>query len=194
MSDYLPVAVRVFTEAPPATRRGRQADEPRGTHTRRRRWRRPRLLLVFDTETATDVGQSLLFGCARLYRLDRRGPYMVKETLFHADDLADRDAAGYQRLVRYAARRDVELCSRREFVRQWLWPIGYEAKAWIVGFNLPFDLSRLAVALGTRPCAPAAGGFSLALWDYQRRTDGRAGARTATGRGSRSTRSTASAP
>jgi hypothetical protein len=166
MNDYLPVAVRVFTEAPRVTRRGRQADEPRDAPTRRRRWRRPRLLLVFDTETATDVGQSLLFGSARLYRLDKRGPYRVKETLFHADDLAERDAAGYQRLVSYAARRDVELCSRRAFVRQWLWPLGYEAKAWIVGFNLPFDLSRLAVAWNA-PLRAGSRGFSLALWDYQ---------------------------
>jgi hypothetical protein len=171
MSDYLPVAVRVFTEAPPATRRDRQSDEPRVTPARKRRWRRPRLLLVFDTETTTDVGQSVLFGCARLHRLDKRGAYPVSETLFHADDLAERDPAGHQRLVRYAARRDVKLCSRREFVREWLWPVGYEAKAWIVGFNLPFDLSRLAVAWSA-PLQAGSRGFSLALWDYQDKKTG----------------------
>lgn len=173
MSDYLPVAVRAFTEAPPATRRRTQADEPRDAPARRRRWRRPRLLLVFDTETTTDVGQSLLFGCARVYRLDKHGPYLIEggESLFHADDLAERDPTGYRRLRNYAERRGLKVRTRREFVSEVLWPIGYEARAWIVGFNLPFDLSRLAVAWNT-PLRAGSRGFTLALWDYQDKTTG----------------------
>src|SRR5438132_9436430 len=120
MSDYLPVAVRAFTEAPPATRRGRQADEPRDAPARRRKWRRPRLLLVFDTETTTDVGQTLLFGCARIYRLDKQGPYLIEEgeSLFHADDLAERDPSGYRRLHNYAERHELKVRTRREFMSE----------------------------------------------------------------------------
>ncbi len=173
MSDYLPVAVRAFTEAPPATRRSGQADEPRNAPARRRRWRRPRLLLVFDTETTTDVGQALSFGCARVYRLDKQGPYLIEdgESLFHADDLAERDPSGYRRLHNYAERQELRVRTRREFVSEVLWPIGYEARAWIVGFNLPFDLSRLAVAWNT-PLRAGSRGFTLALWDYQDRRSG----------------------
>ena len=40
------------------------------------------------------------------------------------------------------------------------------ARGLIVGFNLPFDLSRLAVDFGNARDKRFAGGFSLALWDY----------------------------
>jgi hypothetical protein len=151
-TDYLPVAFRAFTEA---------------NQLNRRRWRKPRLLLVLDTETATDFGQALLFGCARVYRLDKHGPYLIEEgeSLFHADDLAERDPVGYQRLLAYAERQGIRLRSRRGFVKEVLWPIGYEARAWIVGFNLPFDLSRLAVGCNL-PARAGSRGFSLILWDY----------------------------
>jgi hypothetical protein len=129
------------------------------------------MLLVFDTETATDVGQALLFGCVRVYRLTKAGAHLVEESLFHADDLAERYLVGYGRLARYAERRGLTLRSRREFVDEVLWSIGYEARAWIVGLNLPFDLSRLAIAWNA-PRRAGSRGFQLALWDYLDETAG----------------------
>ena len=169
--DYVPVAYRAFTEAPSLRRR--QYRRPWKARRRPRRWRRPRLLLVLDTETATDFGQALLFGCARIYRLDKQGPYLIAEgeSLFHADDLSERDPAGYRRLLAYAERRGIKLRTRRSFVKEVLWPIGYEARAWIVGFNLPFDLSRLAVESNPRARAGSRG-FSLIIWDYLDRRSG----------------------
>lgn len=64
------------------------------------------------------------------------------------------------------ARLDMPLRSRGEFCEEVLWQ-ALRAQATVVGFNLPFDLTRLAVA-----CAEArgvfAGGFSLTLWGYER--------------------------
>jgi len=37
-------------------------------------------MLVFDTETVTNVGQGLLFGCSRTYRFDKHGPYLQAQT------------------------------------------------------------------------------------------------------------------
>jgi hypothetical protein len=120
---------------------------------------------VLDTETTTDPALTLMFGCARLYRLDSKGFALVLELLFHADDLEEHDPHGYKILREYSAREGLKLLSRREFVERVFWRFGYKARAWIVGFNLPFDLARLAVSWGAaRFGSPA--GFSLVLWDY----------------------------
>jgi len=54
-------------------------------------------------------------------------------------------------LVEYCARHaadnggQLRLLSRSQFAEWLLWKIGYDARALIVGLNLPFDLSRLAI-------------------------------------------------
>ncbi len=56
------------------------------------------------------------------------------------------------------------LMTRREFLKKFYKTV-YKSRALLVGFNLPFDLSRLAIA--ARPARGRfAGGFSLALWSY----------------------------
>ena len=123
-------------------------------------------MLVLDTETTVDAAQTLLFGCARVYRLDRQGFALLREVLFYADDLADVDPEGFRLLVAYAAREGLQLLSRREFVDDVVWRVGFKGRAWIVGFNLPFDLARLAISWGTAR-GSGSGAFSLTLWDYQ---------------------------
>jgi hypothetical protein len=153
----LPLAVRAFTERAEC-----------GDHRRRsisRAWKLPRLLLVFDTETTVDRAQALTFGCARIYRNDAEGLALVEEVLFHADELDRLDPSGFKALTRYASQCALRLLSRREFVNTVLWKVGYQGRAWIVGFNLPFDLSRLAVSWGAAR-KTGRGGFSLVLWDY----------------------------
>src|SRR5205823_4347352 len=62
----------------------------------------------------------------------------------------------------YAQQAGLPLLGIEEF-RSWFFHYAYRLKATVVGFNLPFDLSRLAV-----DWAPArdsfAGGFSLTIW------------------------------
>jgi len=61
------------------------------------------------------------------------------------------------------------LVSRRAFVNEVFWRYAYKARAIIVGFNLPFDLARLAIGWGPARRHDAAGRFSLALFDYMGR-------------------------
>jgi hypothetical protein len=143
---HLPIAVRTYV--PPV--------KPR----RPRRLRSgPDLTLVFDTETTIDASQRLLFGSYRVYRTDR----LIEEGLIHADG----DVAVREQLERYAAEHDddrgghLRVVSRQDFAQKLLWRIGYIDRARIVGFNLPFDLSRLAI--GVRPARN--GGFSLAFFE-----------------------------
>jgi len=126
----------------------------------------PELVLVFDTESRTDLSQRLTFGSARLHQLPTGR--LRREWLIAADDLPEADLATLRAYVESNTDdrgRRIRLLTRREFVEEVLWKVGYEAHALIVGFNLPFDLSRLAVdwrdARGS-----ARGGFSLQLFDW----------------------------
>jgi hypothetical protein len=164
---------------------GRQSELPP-------RW--PERVLVFDCETTTDHAQRLTFGWYRYARWQPDGTLStVEEGIFHADDLAERDPDGYAQLKEYATvhladlgfghRGAIKLRSRRAFLNQVLWP-ALQADAHIVGFNLPFDLSRLAVGQGetrrkrkrNRRTMPRpdvfSRGFSLILWEYQDKATG----------------------
>src|SRR4051794_30309191 len=61
-TDYLPIALRAYTEIAAPNRRLRRRRKASS-------WKRPRLVLVLDTETGTDRAQALTFGCARICRL-----------------------------------------------------------------------------------------------------------------------------
>ncbi len=137
------------------------------------------MALVLDTETTTDYTQRLLFGSYRL--LDLRGKThpvgaCLLEGLLYDDELPTRDPEGWAILQTYAAERAPDLHeprrtaalalhSRREFLDKVFWRLGYKARPLIVGFNLPFDLSRLAVRAEDARWSYE-GGFSLILWDY----------------------------
>jgi hypothetical protein len=121
----------------------------------------PTPTLVFDTETTTDAAQALIFGSYRVHDRDGR---LLQEGLVRADDLGPSSLAMLEAYVRdHAADNGTPLAlhSRASFVEHVLWPVAYKARAVVVGFNLPFDLSRIAV--GWR--ASRSGGFSLRLWE-----------------------------
>lgn len=184
----LPIAVRVWTENDEDGRQASSQGRSQSTTKRKRdrqhagrvsasppRWRSS--VLIFDTETTIDPTQQFTFGIYRYARWRDDGTLSVlAEGIVYADDLPVRDAAGFGVLTQVAAsahadvaihseaRTAIRLLSHREFVNDVLWP-AIQAEALIVGFNLPFDLSRLAVDV-----APARGsfegGFSFVLWDY----------------------------
>ncbi len=140
----------------------------------------PDYAIVIDTETTVDATQRLLFGSYRFLDLrdeNRSVGRCLDEGLFYGDDLPARDPEAFAIVRQYAAEqmtdvdpprrpRPLKLLSRREFVDGPFWKAAYKAGALVVGFNLPFDLSRLAVG-----CSPARGsfkgGFSFVLWEYQ---------------------------
>jgi hypothetical protein len=110
--------------------------------------------LVFDTETTTDPGQAMRIGFCRVYYRNE----LRRHVLFYADDLRGNDLS----VVKRHAKPGLEIMPPKEFIDTIFYKYGYHLRAMIVGFNLPFDLSRLAVSH-----APARktmrGGFSLKL-------------------------------
>lgn len=142
--------------------------------------------LVFDTETTVDAAQQLNFGAYRLiYRTKVGNVTTAEEGVLYADNLPDRDPAGYATLVRYATTRraevtggmvgppgnqvpsqpDLQIMSRHDWVDRVLFrAMGIGAVT--VGFNLPFDLSRIAVGAGPG-VGDNYGAFSLKVWDVE---------------------------
>lgn len=128
----------------------------------------PSSALIFDTETKIDPTQKLTFGCFRRYELKRNDYFCVEEGLFFADDLRRADLKVLQRYVAsplnvpktelFPPQLKLKLMSRNVFVRQFLWGAIRRGDL-IVGFNLPFDLSRLAVKFANAQ----KDGWSLAL-------------------------------
>jgi hypothetical protein len=119
-------------------------------------------MLVFDTETRIDASQRLTFGS---YRFLVNGQ-LREEGLFYADDLPskDRETLGQYVVAHKKRGSRLLLLTRREFLKKFYKAV-YKGRALLVGFNLPFDLSRIAFT--SRPARGRfAGGFSLALWSY----------------------------
>ena len=154
----IPLAVRVYPE--PSTSKQSTA--------RARNWSRPHSMLIFDTETTVDSTQRLLFGS---YRFIDQG-VCREEGLFYADDLSKADLAI---LERYVAKHradtpemsELKLLSRSEFLKKFF-TVAYKLRALLVGFNLPFDLSRLGFDVSDAR-REYRGGFSLGLWSYRDR-------------------------
>jgi hypothetical protein len=173
--EPLRVAVRAYTTV---TTKGAAG---RGTSRRRpSRRKRPHRTLILDTETTTDASQRLNFGCYRYY-VDRwdldPGVHCVEEGVFYADDLAERDPQGFEVLAAYAQHHSADVAPgssttlrflpRAQFVEQLIWQHGFKDRATIVGFNLPFDLTRLAIA-ATPARKSYIGGNSLQLFSETR--------------------------
>src|SRR5271165_3940384 len=160
MDPALPIAQRVWAE---------RAD-PKKKPPVDRRSKAPSSILVFDTETTTDRTQALNFGAWRYYSVGSEGTLATDEGLFYADDLPYRYPGGYAVLQRYVATtttllgtgrtRPIRLLSRSEFVEKVFFGAAYRARARVVGFNLPFDLSRLAIR-ATEGRDKNRGGFSF---------------------------------
>ncbi len=140
----LPIAVRAWSVLLGSTRRW----EPEETLAASN-W-----TLTFDTETKIDAGQRLRVGCFRLLRDGE----LFREGLFY-ELLSEQER---RRLAAFGRREDLAVLTIAEF-RELFYDIAVRLRATIVGFNLPFDLSRLAV--NWRPAKGRfAGGFSLIFW------------------------------
>ena len=176
MSDEIDLALRVWAVPKlPRKRRSRSSKRERATkRTSRARSRarfEPKYVLVFDTETLTDASQALTFGCWRFCRVDAEELVVLDEGLVHDDELPILDPDGFEILRSYVAvrrattdrDRAISLMSRSEFVEKVLYRAGFELRARIVGFNLPYDLSRLSIDW-TEGRGLYRGGFSLILW------------------------------
>jgi len=146
------IAVRAYADppTPPAAferRAGRPSYKPLGPSA----W-----TLIFDTETSTNAAQQLRVGAYQL----RKGRQLVEQGLFY--DRRSLTATERRLLAAYAERHGLVLMSTQEFVETVFFGKAYAYRALICGFNLPFDLSRLALRWSAAR-APMRGGFSLQL-------------------------------
>lgn len=157
----LPVAVRVFPYA---------ADKRKERH-----WigspLLPKGMLVISTAERTGSSQNLKFGSYGFIV----GGESVEEGLFHGDDLPRRELQILKDYVlRYNADatsgddRRLRLLTRSEFLNLFF-QLAYKARCHVVGFDLPYEISRLACD-STPARGFYAGGFSFCLWSYK---DGR---------------------
>ena len=143
ITDHLPISLRAYAEAPKARAMRRGIDASSWT-------------LIFDTETFTDAGQALRFGSYQL----RNGDKLIEAgLLFDPDGVSTTELAT---LRAFAERDGLILRTRDEFVDEVFFGRAYQLRARIIGFNLPFDISRLAIDHG-----PARrgmyGGFTFTL-------------------------------
>jgi hypothetical protein len=144
MNEYQDIYVRAHTVQLETTKRNRASGngEPKWSD----------YALIFDSETRTTTDQTLTFGFWQFCKL-RNGIYAASEEgIIHADNELNEREFNILREYAGATKPDTEedgsdrlrLYSRSRFVEKVL-GMAIQAEALIVGFNLPFDLSRLAV-------------------------------------------------
>ena len=142
ITDELPIAIRAY--AGPAFR---HLPEPSDAKVKR-----PRKdsvapssgrVLIFDTETESNAAQPLRFGTYQ---------YRNGEALEEAGIFYDPEGVTADELIairNYATAHKLTLRTRDKFVDDVFFAQAYQHRATIVGFNLPFDISRLAIRHGT---------------------------------------------
>jgi hypothetical protein len=100
----------------------------------------PEWTLIFDTETTPDETQQLRFGTFQLLENGK----LARKGIFY-----DRvDAAELEVLKAEAPKHRCALYTIHDFVHSIFLRAAFKAGALVVGFNLPFDLSRLAIEHG----------------------------------------------
>ncbi|EQD40559.1 hypothetical protein B2A_10990, partial [mine drainage metagenome] len=113
------------------------------------------LTLVFDTETTTDYRQDLRFGVCRVYAL---GNLTRTVAFYETVNEEERDTVSA-----WAKARGFDSMPRDEFVLSVFLPLALDLRAVVVGFNLPFDLSRLAVDFAPKRNVKATEAWTLRL-------------------------------
>ena len=169
--DRLVIALRAYvTRAPKKPKAGAKVAQNKTPGGRAVDWRKyvqrvppSDWVLVFDCETRTTPDQRLRFGA---YQLRYKGQIWERGAFYEPDVLtADELAILRQVMADEEAKSDgerIRLRTRAEFVDEVFYGSGYAVGAQIVGFNLPFDLSRLAIRHASARRSMR-GGFSLTL-------------------------------
>lgn len=103
------------------------------------------IVIVFDTETTTDAYQNLLFGSCGIWIAG----YLYRFIIFYDEKLRRPKLKILKQFVNKTIEDvQIEIMNRREFIETVFYPWAYIARALCVGFNLPFDLSRIANTYG----------------------------------------------
>lgn len=113
-------------------------------------------IIVFDTETTTDRLQNLKFGSFKIYE---HNTLRYQGVFYHPEHVSKKELLV---LADYCKEKNIKLMTVEEFVDNVFLPEVYDLKTLCVGFNLPFDLSRLARSFGFSR-GKMKGGFSFTL-------------------------------
>lgn len=147
--EQRPIAVRAFATtvaARPAPRyRPHDADIGPSAWT-----------LVADVETTSDAAQQFRFGVSQL----RRDSELVETALFYDPQTLTDDECST--LHAYAAKHGLAVYDVAEWIEGVFFAYVYDRNALYVGFNNPFDLSRLAIAHASARGAMR-GGFTFTM-------------------------------
>ncbi|MEL4305256.1 DNA polymerase [Methanococcoides cohabitans] len=113
-------------------------------------------VFVFDTETTIDRYQNLKIGYFQVYQED----FYQQEGVFYDPSMLNEKES--RCIVDYASKHNIELYTLKEFVEDVFYPEVYKLRSLCIGYNLAFDISRLAHA-----CNPSRkwskGGFTFTL-------------------------------
>ena len=113
-------------------------------------------VFVFDTETTVDHYQNLKIGYFKVYQ----SGYLQQHGLFYDPSMLDEKET--QILKTYAESEGIPLYDVGTFIEAVFYPEVFSQRALCVGFNLAFDLSRLAYDVG-QSRKQNLGGFTLHL-------------------------------
>ena len=117
-------------------------------------------VLVFDTETRTDLYQNMTFGYFTIYennRLDVSGIFYDSITVTPKEQKI---------LEGYSAQNNIDLYTLDEFRKVFLTEV-FDLETLCVGFNLPFDITRIALR-ATEGKLANQGGFSMVISEEKR--------------------------
>lgn len=119
--------------------------------------------LIFDTETKTDSSQALRFGTYQV----RKENEIFSVGIFFDPEMINSDEIELLRV--FAAEQNLDILPVTQFIEEIFYGIGYDLRATIVGFNLPFDLSRLAIKQSSARGKFMKGGFTFKISEQKHR-------------------------
>ncbi len=147
------VAVRAYTEKPNARPLAAKSFAAGEDHPSP--W-----TLIFDCETTIDAAQTLRVG---VYQMRKSGSLKEEGLFFDPEHLGCEDRSAIED---YAQSHKLKVLSADAFRREVFLKIAYLRRGVVVGFNLPFDLSRIAIKHGAAR-GPMRGGFTFHLSRYK---------------------------
>jgi hypothetical protein len=101
------------------------------------------IVLILDTETTTDRYQNLTFGSC-LIRTKISTGFKEDWYLFYGDIPDDKRKI----IVAYGSKKNIPVMRISDFVDNVFYPYAFRMRTEVIGFNLPFDISRMANSYG----------------------------------------------
>ena len=158
--DPMTIAVRAFATKADKTK----ISTPSGKRLPRKQTPPSVWSLIFDTETTTDGAQNLRFGT---YQVRHEAELKESGIFYNQEEMKSDDV---NKIKKYCASHQLTCRTVSDFVDEIFYLIGYQYRGTIIGFNLPFDISRLAIehssARSTRYNKIMRGGFSFKLTEH----------------------------